>query len=91
MVTWFNPQAIIDGSMLLGASKSLYNNHDGLKFISGVATGSFIWFSTLAWLLPLIKQKFSPKILQTINLICGIIIGLYGLKLIYNFFNLILN
>ena len=44
VVTWFNPQAIIDGTMMLGAFRATLPAAEGLKFISGVATASFCWF-----------------------------------------------
>ena len=35
VVTWFNPQAIIDGSMMLGAFRASLPPGEGMKFISG--------------------------------------------------------
>ena len=44
VVTWFNPQAIIDGSMLLGAFKASIPPDQGLKFLSGVCAASASWW-----------------------------------------------
>lgn len=40
VVTWFNPQAIIDGSMMLGAFRASLPKEEGLKFIAGVTSAS---------------------------------------------------
>lgn len=44
IVTWFNPQAIIDGSMLLGASKAAIPPEYGTAFIISCAAASAFWW-----------------------------------------------
>ena len=44
VVTWFNPQAIIDGSMLLGASKAAIPAEYGTAFIISCAAASAFWW-----------------------------------------------
>lgn len=44
IVTWFNPQAIIDGTMMLGAFKATLSQVDSYTFILGVNIASCVWF-----------------------------------------------
>jgi len=82
IVTWFNPQAIIDGTMIFGAFYvSLPRNHAYI-FISGVMTASFLWFVSLSIVVGVFNKNFNKKILRIINVICGIIIVFYGVRLI---------
>lgn len=85
VVTWFNPQAWIDGSLLFGAFRASLPPEKSSLFILGVAMASCIWFLTLTILTTVFKSKFSPKILRMINIICGVVILIYGLKLIGTF------
>lgn len=85
VVTWFNPQAIIDGTMMLGAFRASLPTEDSMKFILGVTSASCIWFLGISILLSLFQNLFHEKILRAINVICGMIIIFYGLKLFYSF------
>ncbi|MBU3110625.1 LysE/ArgO family amino acid transporter [Clostridium lacusfryxellense] len=88
-VTWLNLQAIIDGSLLLGGMRATLPQYMGKYFIVGVCLASFIWFLSLATITSLFKGKFDIKVLRIINLVCGVIIMLYGFKLAYSFVKLI--
>ena len=89
VVTWFNPQAIIDGTMMLGAFRATLPAAEGLKFISGVATASFCWFLGITTFLTIFSSKFSSRILRAINIVYGCVIIFYGLKLLYQFIQMI--
>ncbi|MEA4988331.1 MAG: LysE family transporter [Anaerovorax sp.] len=88
VVTWFNPQALIDGSLLLGAFKGALPATESTKFILGVATASFCWFMGVSTVTHFFRSKFNDKILKIINVICGIVIVFYGLKLGLSFFKM---
>lgn len=90
VVTWFNPQAIIDGTMMLGAFHVTLPAAKSIPFISGVAAASCLWFTGLTLIISIFSNRFSTKVLRIINLICGIIIIFYGCKLLFNFLNLII-
>ncbi|MQS97386.1 LysE/ArgO family amino acid transporter [Companilactobacillus halodurans] len=90
VVIWFNPQAIIDGSMMLGAFQVTLPNYSYPIFIAGVGIASAVWFILLSFIVSKFKDKFNAKVLRIINLICGVIIILYGGKLLFNFFDLLL-
>jgi L-lysine exporter family protein LysE/ArgO len=89
-VTWLNPQAIIDGSLLLGGIRASLPVETSSYFIIGVCLASFIWFTSLATIISLLKGKFNIKVIRIINLICGVIIILYGFKLAYSFIKLMI-
>ena len=74
VVTWFNPQAIIDGTMMLGAFHVTLAAGQETPFITGVACASFSWFIGLTFLISLISSKFNAKVMRWINIVCGVII-----------------
>lgn len=90
-VTWFNPQAIIDGSLLLGSFRASLPFYALKYFIAGVCAASFIWFTSLATAFSVFKNNFNEKLLRKINIVCGCIIIYYGAKLAYSFIVLISN
>lgn len=90
VVTWFNPQALIDGSMMLGAFRATLPAEESAKFIIGVASASFTWFFGVSTILSIFSAKFTDKILRIINVVCGLIIIFYGIKLFISFIELIM-
>lgn len=90
VVTWFNPQAIIDGTMMLGAFHVTLAAGQETPFITGVACASFSWFIGLTFLISLISSKFNAKVMRWINIVCGVIIIGYGLKLFVSFVQMLL-
>lgn len=91
VVTWFNPQAIIDGSMMLGAFRASLPKEEGLKFIAGVTSASCLWFTGITTFISVFSSKFTDKILRGINIVCGAVIVFYGMKLFYTFIQLVTN
>ena len=91
VVTWFNPQAIIDGTMVLGACRATLSSEAGLYFILGVTSASFCWFMSLSIFISLFSHKFNNKVLRVINIVCGIVIIFYGLKLLLNFYKIFIH
>jgi len=87
-VTWLNPQAIIDGSLLLGGFRASLPAEMSKYFILGVCIASFVWFNSLATFISKFRSKIN-KIVKWINVTCGAILIFYGLKLAYSFIQLI--
>ena len=85
VVTWFNPHAIIDGTMMLGAFKATLSSGEGIKFISGVASASCVWFLGIVLIIKLFSKRINARVMRTINVVCGAVIIFYGLKLFYSF------
>ena len=88
VVTWFNPQALIDGTMLLGASKAAIPQAYGYVFILGVCVASASWWFGLTTIITLFKAKITSKIFLMINIVCGAFILLYGANLLWDFIKL---
>ena len=85
VVTWLNPQAIIDGTMMLGAFRATLPAGGDVPFICGFGSASIIWFLTLSTIVSLLGSRFNEKVLNVINKVCGAVIIFYGLKLLYSF------
>lgn len=84
LVTWANPQALLDGTLLFGGIRASLPENSILIFIIGACIASFIWFFLLGTLVHMFKKAFNTQILRFINIACGIIIIYYGIKLAYN-------
>lgn len=61
VVTWLNPQALIDGSLMLGAFHASMPGYAGTLFISGVCMASFLWCLVCPPLFRSSKQKYQAK------------------------------
>ncbi|MBR6500662.1 MAG: LysE family transporter [Firmicutes bacterium] len=85
VVTWFNPQALIDGSLLFGAFRASLPAADSSMFILGASCASATWWLGLSTLTHLFGAKLSDKVLRMINIVCGLVILFYGIKLLLNF------
>ena len=88
VVTWMNPQALIDGTMMLGAFRAALPAGGDLPFIFGFGSASVIWFLALSTVVSLLGNRFNEKVLNVINKVCGAVIIFYGCKLAYNFLQL---
>ena len=93
VVTWFNPQAIIDGTMMLGAFHVTLLSSQALPFMSGIISASFLWFTGLIFIISIFSKIFrgnnSSKIMNAVNRVCGIVIIIYGLNLLKVFFTML--
>ncbi|MDY3281400.1 LysE/ArgO family amino acid transporter [Dysosmobacter sp.] len=85
VVTWCNPQAILDGTMMLGAFHASLPPAQSTAFISGVATASCLWFPSLTWMISVFREQFNARVLRAINRVCGAVILFYGGKLLWSF------
>ena len=85
VVTWFNPQAIIDVSLLLGSFRVALPPEESGLFLWGVVCASCLWFLSLTTISSLFKNRFTPRLLRIINLVCGLVIFFYGVKLGWSF------
>ena len=89
VVTWINPQALIDGTMLFGSFRINNPGMAGIQLILGSATASFLWFFGVTILISCFSARFNDKLLRVINVVCGGIIILYGGKLLWQFFQMV--
>jgi L-lysine exporter family protein LysE/ArgO len=89
-VTWLNPQAIIDGSLLLGGYRAILTSSGSGFFIVGVGAASLGWFLALTTIMSIFKTTMNEKTLSYINIACGLIIIFYGLRLGYLLLSLLI-
>ena len=87
-VTWANPQAWIDGSMMLGAFRTSLNGADGARFIIAVCLASLSWWVVMPTVVSLLQSRINNNVFRAINIICGAIIMAYGAKLLVSFVRL---
>lgn len=85
VVTWINPQALIDGTLLYGSFRVGHPGADSTLLVLGSATASCLWFSGVTLLISLFSARFNDRILRIINIACGSVILVYGLQLILQF------
>ena len=85
VVTWINPQALIDGTMMLGAFRATLPAAQSAPFIGGVGLASCLWFTGVTLVLSLFRRKFTPKVMVWINRVCGAVILVYGGRLLWSF------
>lgn len=89
VVTWMNPQALIDGSLLLGGMKATLTTAQGNLFLLGVCGASFMWFTGLSLLTNHFHKHIDHKALKIVNLVCGAVVVYFGIKLFVGFYGLL--
>ena len=80
-VTWLNPNAVIDGTMLLGGIRASLPSTASNLFILGVALASLTWFNGIVTVVSTFRGRISEKTFRFINSLCGAVIIVYGLML----------
>lgn len=88
VVTWMNPQALIDGSLLLGGMKATLTAAQGNRFLLGVCAASLTWFTGLSLMTSHFHKHISLKALKLVNGVCGAVVVFFGLKLLLGFYSL---
>lgn len=85
VVTWCNPQAIVDGTMMLGAFQATLPADRVMPFLCGVLSASCLWFTGLSLLVSLLRRRIHPRFLGWVNRLCGAVILVYGVRLFWRF------
>ncbi len=85
VVTFLNPQAIIDGTLLLGGIRASLPLTMSTYFIVGSMIASLLWFLSLAFFISFYHTKLNKESLTLINLIASLVMIFYGLKLGFQF------
>ncbi len=86
VLTWLNPQALIDGSLLLGGYSAQLAGRSPSLFLAGITTASFSWFLFLTFLVSSFKEKLSRNFIRKINIGCGVIMLLFAIRMGFEFF-----
>ena len=80
-VTWLNPQAILDGSLMLGAFRASMQPDEAVHFIIGTGCASCLWFLGITTLVSIFSRRLTPRLMRGISIICGSIIIFFGIRL----------
>ena len=80
-VSWGNPQAILDATMMLGAFQANIPKESIYHFFSGYLVMTPIWFGSLATTMHLLAKKIKTTHMAWINRFCGSVLVIYGIKL----------
>jgi L-lysine exporter family protein LysE/ArgO len=89
VVTWLNPQALIDGSLLLGSYSTTIAANMAKYFILGFTSASILWFLSIATLVLVLRQKINQKVIKGINVVCSALLIFFGAKLGYSFIQML--
>lgn len=89
MVTWCNPQALIDGTLMLGAVRASLPAGQAPLFVMGTASASCLWFFGMTALLSFFRERINAAVLLWINRACGCVLMFYGAKLLWSFVQLL--
>lgn len=83
LVTWCNPQAILDTSMMLGAVRASIGPAEADYFVGGFATATIVWFVGLASIVRSVASYINSTVLTCVNRLCGTFIVVYGAYLLW--------
>ncbi len=82
VVTWGNPQALIDTSLMFGALRATLQTDEVWFFIAGILLASATWFYGISAVLSVIRQHLPRKFMLWVYIISGGIIMVYGAYLL---------
>ncbi|MFA6075319.1 MAG: LysE family transporter [Negativicutes bacterium] len=85
VVTWLNPHALIDGSILFGTVNAGLPIAAKNVFFFGMCSASLLWFAALTVSVALMRHLISAQIFTVINKICGVVIIVFALKFLWEF------
>jgi L-lysine exporter family protein LysE/ArgO len=83
LLTWCNPHALIDGSILLGGYQSSLTPSETYLFCIGLALSSTSWFISVTTIASKFRDLLTPKLLSTINRLCGLALITFSIKLTF--------
>ena len=89
LLVWANPQALIDGSLMLGALHGTLSSVDSFYFIFGVLLATVLWFFGITLFVGLLKEKLPKFFLVWVNIISGGIVLIYGIYLVIHVLTII--
>lgn len=84
-VTWANPQALIDVTLLFGGVKASLPIEGSYFFLLGVMGASLTWFVLITTVISVFKKALNVKVLKVLNVLCGAVLIGYGFSMIYRF------
>jgi L-lysine exporter family protein LysE/ArgO len=85
VLTWFNPHALIDGSVLFGTYRASLPESGLMPFITGMVIASPLWFFSLTGVMGGFREVLSYKLFRFLNVACAVVMAGFGIKLAYLF------
>lgn len=86
LLTWCNPHAIVDGSVLLGGYQSSLSHLETYLFAGGLALASSTWFLSLSTVVNRFKASITSRTMTNINRLCGLAMMFFGVRLALSLF-----
>ncbi|WP_203624657.1 MULTISPECIES: LysE/ArgO family amino acid transporter [unclassified Lacticaseibacillus] len=83
VVSFGNPQALIDTGVTLGALRAPLTGEQAVVFLGGIVSASAVWFTVITLALNLLKDRLPRRLIMWINIVSGIIVMGYGVNLVF--------
>jgi L-lysine exporter family protein LysE/ArgO len=71
LLTWINPHALLDGSIILGGQRAGLAENEIPPFVLGMCSASVIWFFGLTTVIGLFRTSFTDSAKRTIEYFCA--------------------
>lgn len=84
LLTWCNPHALIDGSVLLGGYQSSLTIHETYLFAAGVSLASASWFISISTIVNKFRSVITQRFMTIVNRICGLTLIIFGVRLAFS-------
>lgn len=81
VLTWFNPQALIDGTLILGGFRTQLSGNNLVQFAAGMASASLLWFHVLTFGVGVFRKNFGDTTMRWVNRVCGFLLCVLGVQL----------
>jgi L-lysine exporter family protein LysE/ArgO len=81
VLTWLNPQALLDGTLLFGSYRATLGAEETIYFLAGISVASPLWFFLLSAFVSIWRTNSVEKLFWFVSWICGLGMILYALRL----------
>jgi L-lysine exporter family protein LysE/ArgO len=81
VLTWMNPQALIEGSIILGSIRLTLPHQFYLPFLSGFAIATIVWYLGISVVAGSFKDKVTAGAMTLVNRCCGLILIVFSIRL----------
>lgn len=85
VLTWFNAQAIMDGTMLFGSYRASLDEDSVFPFVIGMIVASPLWFFAVTAIVNFSKTRLPIMVFTCVNIISAIILFLVGVRFLFDF------
>ena len=82
LLTWANPHALIDGTIMLGGQRATLDHSEVLPFVIGMSSASIVWFFALTGIVGILRSAFTSSTVKAIQVFCALILFYISFSLI---------